>query len=302
MVAFRITAIRVFFPFAITAFALLFFAPPDAKAIGGRKTISVRIFIDEEEPRIERLWQETLARRLDAASTILSQYSNIRFSCTKFSQWDSDDMTTDFDESLKEFEREAKPEPAELSIGFTSQYRLQRGRSNLGGTRGPMRKHILIREGAPNIQEVERLEVLVHELAHYLGAAHSGDLNSVMRPVLGDGKSRARAFQIRLDQSNAKIVQLISTEMATRHINNMHALTLPTRTAIREQYLLLAKENPEDPVAKMYASLMDRSIKSTVAQRQKLLQLRKRKLEQQKKPPPTESAPLKTETPIGSSG
>ena len=164
-----------------------------------------------------------------------------------------------------------------------------------------MRKHILIREGAPNIQEVERLEVLVHELAHYLGAAHSGDINSVMRPVLGDGRSRARTFRIRLDKSNAKIVQLVSTEMATRNINSMHLLTMPTRTAIRDQYMLLAKENPEDPVAKIYVSLMNRSIEHTVAQRQRKLQVQRKLQEQQKKTTPPKKTPA-TKTPAIGSG
>jgi len=282
---------------AVATCALLFLASPTVFAIGGHKTISVRIFIDEEEPRVERLWKEKLAVRLSDASKVLSEYSNIRFSCTKFSQWDSDDTLTDFGQSLKEFEQEAKPEPAELSIGFTSQYKLQRGRSNLGGTRGPMRKHILIREGAPNIQEVERLEVLVHELAHYLGAAHSGDLNSVMRPVLGDGRSRARSFRIRLDESNAKVVQLVSTEMATRNVTNMHALTLETRNAIRDQYFLLAKEAPEDDVAKLYVSLMDRSIQHSVVQRQRMLQARQKKREQE-----NEKAAKRKTVPITSSG
>ena len=244
--------------------------PSTACCVGLTKTIAVRIFVDEEEPRIVQLWQQTLAQRLNQASLILSQYGDLRFSVTKFSTWDSDDRLQDFSASLKEFETEAKPDPAELAIGFTSQYQLQRGRSNLGGTRGPMRKHILIREGAPNVQEVERLEVLVHELAHYMGAAHSGDNNSVMRPLLGDGRSRSRSFRILLDAPNAQIVQLISMEMANRNVKSMHQLSLPTRMKVRDQYQTLARDFPDDEVAGVYARLMDRSIRMSVKQRQKV--------------------------------
>ena len=175
------------------------------------------------------------------------------------------------------FEKETKPDPAELAIGFTSQYQLKRGRSNLGGTRGPMRTHILIREGAPRIQEVERLEVLVHELAHYMGAAHSGNRNSVMRPVLGDGRSRSRDFRILLDEPNAQIVRLISAEMAMRNVVSMHQLTVPTRVKVRDYYKVLAKDFPEDEVAKMYAGLMDRSIRLSVQRRQEALKKTKTK-------------------------
>ena len=238
------------------------------------KTISVRIFVDEEEPRITSYWQETLAKRLDQASVILSRYGSVRFSVTKFSTWDSDDRLTRFAESLKEFELEAKPEPAELSIGFTSQYQLKRGRSNLGGTRGPLRKHILIREGAPNVQEVERLEVLIHELAHYLGAAHSGNPGSVMRPVLGDGRSRARSFQIVLDEPNAQIVRLVTEEMASRNVKSMYQLTIPAQIEVRKQYLTLAQQFPEDKVAGAYAGVMERSIRRAVQRRQQIQEAR----------------------------
>lgn len=253
---------------------------PDAECAGqlpGGKTIAVRIYVDEEEPRTDSLWQMTLGRRLDQASMILSRYGSVRFSVTKFGRWDSDDGEHDFGRSLKEFEAETNPAPAELAIGFTSQYRLQRGRSNLGGTRGPMRRHILLREGSPNVQEVERLEVLVHELAHYLGAAHSGRSDSVMRPVLGDGQSRVRAFQIKLDEPNAGIVRLVSHEIATRHVKNMHQLSVRTKVEIRNLYAELARGFPEDEVAKRYVQIMDRSIKASVAQRQKQIQAAKSK-------------------------
>lgn len=245
-----------------------------AQLLNVHKTIAVRIMVDEEEPRVQALWQQTLAERLHKASAILSDYGSIRFSVTKFSTWDSDDTLTDFAASLREFEQKARPDPAELCIGFSSQYTLRRGRSNLGGTRGPMRRHILLREAAPKIEEIERLEVLVHELSHFLGAAHSGNANSVMRPVLGDGKSRARAFRIKLDEPNAQIVRLISGEMASRNVKSMHALSVATKTAIRDNYLVLAKSFPQDDVAKNYAALMNRSIQASLTKRQQRKQQR----------------------------
>lgn len=233
------------------------------------KTIAVRIYVDEEEPRTDAYYQEVLGSRLGKASAILSQYGSVRFAVTQFGTWDSEDSYHDFAKSLVEFEKEVKPYPAELAIGFSSQYRLKGGQSNLGGTRGPLRKHILIREGSPNTGETERLEVLVHELAHYLGAAHSGQSNSVMRPVLGDHQSRARAFQIRLDRENAEIVRLVSNEMVLFHIKSVHQLSIPSKTALREQYERLAKSFPKDEVARRYVMLMDKSIRASVAMRAK---------------------------------
>lgn len=235
-----------------------------------KKIIAVRIFVDEEEPRIERLWRQTLARRLERASGILGQYGSIGFSVTKFGVWDSEDGQYDFSSSLKEFETEADPAPAELAIGFTSQYQLSRGKSNLGGTRGPMRRHIMIREGSPKIQEVERLEVLVHELAHYLGAAHCGRADSVMRPVLGDGQSRAKAFEIKLDETNARIVNLVSAEMASRHVSHIQQLSLHTKAALRDLYRGIDQDFPDDEVARRYAHYMDQSIRASLTRRRRL--------------------------------
>ena len=63
-----------------------------ASAYGlGTKTIAVKIFVDDEEPRRKDYWQEVLGRRLDRASTILSGYGSIRFSVIRFGTWDSDD-------------------------------------------------------------------------------------------------------------------------------------------------------------------------------------------------------------------
>jgi len=243
------------------------------------KTVSVRIFVDEEERRTERLWKQTLGKRLAKASELLAPYSEIRFAVTKFGSWDSEDGHNDFARSLTEFEKETLAKPAELAIGFTSQYRLQKGRSNLGGTRGPMRQHILLREGAKIESEVERLEVLVHELAHYLGAAHSPDQRSVMRPVLGDGQSRARSFQIRLDPANAKIVSLVSREMATQNVRTLHRLGLDTRVQVRDIYAQIARAFPEDEVAGRYVSVLERSIKFSVAERQRQIQMQKQYLD-----------------------
>jgi len=273
-----------------------------ASAYGlGTKTIAVKIFVDDEEPRRKDYWQEVLGRRLDRASTILSGYGSIRFSVIRFGTWDSDDGFHHFATSLKEFEKETDPKPAELAIGFTSQYRLTRGDTNLGGTRGPMRKHILIREGSPNVQEIERLEVLVHELAHYLGAAHSARADSVMRPVLGDGQSRARSFRIQLDEANASIVRLVSFEMANRNVMNMHRLSIPTKVGIREQYAKLARDFPDDPVALAYVKVMDRSIKASLAVRQRQREAAKQKANTSSASPETQKSKANSTSPGGTS-
>ena len=132
--------------------------------------------------------------------------------------WTSDPAIRSFDQSLMEFAQKVRPFPARLAIGFTTHYEWVRGEMHLGGTHGALASHILIRESPGQVSEPERLEVLVHELGHFLGAAHTSDKTSVMRPKLGDRQSAAKTFRIGFDAPNTLIMCLMAEEMRTRHI------------------------------------------------------------------------------------
>ncbi len=97
--------------------------------------------------------------------------------------------------------------------------------------------------------EPERLEVLVHELGHFLGAAHTADQSSVMRPRLGDRRSTAKSFRIGFDAYNTLVINLIAEEMRTRHIWSASILSPEAKTAVRGAYMALAKSIPSDPVS-----------------------------------------------------
>src|SRR5205085_2261216 len=117
--------------------------------------------------------------------------------------WHVDPRITDFEESLREFETNVRPQPAGIAVGFTSRFPVHAGKEKLGGTRSPLHPFILIREHGPGTSDRERLEVLVHELGHFLGAAHSPETNSVMRPNLADKQANRRDFHIMFDPVNA---------------------------------------------------------------------------------------------------
>lgn len=220
--------------------------------------IGVKILVDEEEPGRERLWQERLQRRVDAASEILEKHCRVRLAVVGFDTWDSDNATTDFRESMAEFEREVDHRPARLAIGFSSQYHLPQGRTHMGGTRGPLHSHVLLREWSKHVSERERLELLVHELGHYLGAAHSPEANSVMRPVLGDRKARSSAFQIGFDPVNTLAMYLVGEEIRYRSIHNFGELTPQTKRRLRQIYTELGRANPQDDSAKRFVQLVQK--------------------------------------------
>ncbi len=210
-------------------------------------TITVKILVDEEEPARQFAWEQRLRRRVEAASRIIEHHCHVQLKVLAVGTWDSDDATTDFFDSLNEFEREVDPSPARLAIGFTSQYQMIRGRTHMAGMRGPLSTHILVREGSPQIDEAERLEFLVHELGHFLGASHSPERFSVMRPVLGDNLAGRNGFQIRFDPVNTLVMAMIGEELRTGRVKKFIDLSTDTKRQLQAIYTSLAAVMPEDP-------------------------------------------------------
>ena len=155
----------------------------------------------------------------------------------------------------------------DLAIGFASQYTPVVGRTHLGGTRGPLARHILLREWSRHATEPERLELLVHELGHRFGAAHSPELSTIMRPVLADRKAVSRRFLIVFDPVNALAMNLVSQEVREHKIEHLYQVSPRTRAVLVAIYLTLGKAYPEDPAAAIYLSMLGELPPATVAER-----------------------------------
>ena len=211
--------------------------------------IPVAIYTDAPDPRTYTAWEKRVRKRLEDASDIFEHHCRVRFEVVRVDHWDSDPAVHSFDQSLMEFVQKVRPAPARVAIGFTTHYEWIAGEMHLGGTHGALASHVLIRESPGQVSEPERLEVLVHELGHFLGAAHTSDKASVMRPKLGDRQSAAKTFRIGFDAPNTLIMCLIAEEMRTRHIWHPSVLSPDAKTAVRGAYMALAQTIPKDPVS-----------------------------------------------------
>jgi hypothetical protein len=227
-------------------------------------TIPVKILVDEEEAARPGIWERRLRNRVEAASTILEKYCRVRLSVVAVGTWNSDNGTNDFFKSLYEFEQEVSPSPGRLAIGFTSQYQVVRGRVHLAGTRGPLKEHILLREWSQHIGEPERLELLVHELGHHLGASHSREPNSVMRPVLGDKQAVRANFRVRFDPVNALVIAMVGEEMRRRNVRKMEDLSPETRNRLSQIYGELSRTMPNDPASPQFVRIMEHAAATPV--------------------------------------
>jgi hypothetical protein len=231
--------------------------PLPGTATGGKAVmIPVKILVDEEEPGRQALWERRLRRRIESASAILEKHSRIGLAVVAVDTWNSDNATNDFVASLGEFEREVKPYPARLAIGFTGQWPIVLGRTHMAGTRGPLHTHILAREGSPDVTEAEKLEFLVHELGHHLGAAHSPERFSVMRPVLGDKLAGRSDYRIQFDPVNTLAMSMVGEEMRRRNITRIQELSPDTKRRLQQIYMSLARSLPEDPAAPHFGQLV----------------------------------------------
>lgn len=227
----------------------------------GAEIIFVKVLVDEEEVTKAAVWKKRLTDRVHAASELVARYADIRFVVRDYGTWQSDSRIQQFSKSLSEFEQEVDPGQNRLAIGFSSQYRFQKGRNHLGGTRGPLRNHILIRENAPSVMEAERMEVLLHELGHFLGAAHSTSPDSVMRPVVGDGKARVKSFNVGFDKDNAAIINLVGREIRDHRIKRFEQISPGTLSRLDFHYRKLLRDFPEDRTAARYVSVVDQLLK-----------------------------------------
>jgi hypothetical protein len=219
-------------------------------------TISIKIAVDDDEPTHRTVWEPRLRQRIAQASAILEQHCGVKLAVTSIELWDSDDKVREFVRSMREFEREVKPDAAQLVIGFSSQYDFSTGQIHLGGGRGPLYPFIMLKERAPEVREPEKLELLVHEVAHFLGASHSPEPQSVMRPVLTVSRLRATGERIYIDPVNTLLMSLMANEMQRSDIRKFGDVSWATKARMLEIYKTLQQALPGDPAAVIYQSLI----------------------------------------------
>jgi hypothetical protein len=222
-------------------------------------TIPVKIFVDDKEPTVQRIWEKRYRDRLAAASAIIERHCRVRFKVVSVGTWTSNPNATDMQQLIDEFQRVVKPDPARLAIGYTGQYRTLKNDKHMGGICGPFRSHLLIREWNRQMAEPERLEILVHELGHFLGATHSGEPRSVMRPDISDRQSRAKNFNISFDAPNTLAMYLIGEELRDRPLTLLSQVSAVRKESLRAVYTSLAAELPKDPASPRFLFLLDHS-------------------------------------------
>jgi VanZ family protein len=219
-------------------------------------TFRVKLLADEEERATRKHWEARLRNRLKTASSVFERYCRVRFETVAVESWKSNDGAREFDDALADFRQRVPLGTARVAIGFTSQYEVPHRGTHLAGTYGPLATHILLREWSQHLSEAERTELLVHELGHFLGAVHSVEPDSVMRPLLGDDQASAKKFRVRFDPLNTLAICLVTEEFRRGEVASLASLSRPTRGRLLNIYRTLAETLPQDPAAPQYYRLL----------------------------------------------
>jgi len=244
---------------------LLFLQPEDSAGGGYRCTrwspgekshrIRVKILVDDEEAATPAIWQTRLTRRIGNVNEILMAFCNTYLEIAAFDTWESDDSLTSFEDGFREFVSKVDSSPGVLAIGFSSQWAISSSESTLAASAGPLTRHILVREYGSGITESERVEMLLHELGHYLGAAHVPDDNSVMRYRLEKRPARDRSFSIGFDPINTLIINTVIDELRVGQ-TDFATFSSNASDILRACYRFIEATHSEDNTASHLAKLL----------------------------------------------
>ncbi len=222
-------------------------------------TFPVKLLVDDKEPRVRGLWEKEYRDRIAAASAIIQRHCRVRFKVEAIGVWTSDDNVHSFPELVADFERKVRPAQGQLAIGFTGQFKTLREDQRMGGSLGPFRSHIMIREWGQQITEPERLEILVHELGHFSAPSIRPSRNPSCVPISAIG-NRGRSFRIRFDAPNTLILSLLSEEYHRRSLAHLGQLPPSAKSQLRPIYQALAAALPSDPAAPRYLSMLNQPL------------------------------------------
>jgi hypothetical protein len=234
-------------------------APLPLPDTGEAGVIRVHLVTDAIAEAERDAFEQQLDRRLRAASFVLSKHCRMRLEVVSRGTWRPDPRVADFNKVLREFETTVDRGEAHVAIGFTRRHAVTAGRNHLGGTRGPLHSHILIREMPGRIRESDRVEVLVHEVGHFLGATHWPDESAVMRPTLGKPRAAGASFKVVFDPMNTLVMSLVTEEMRRANVKHVTELSPGVKRRLRDIYSAISKTLPGDKDSKKFVELIDRA-------------------------------------------
>ena len=230
-------------------------AKPDPKPARPVLKVPVTLLVDDDDPRTDRVWQPVAKARLETAAAAVEAHCGVRFEFAAFATWKIDANATTVAAMHDDFVKAVKLKPGHVAIGWTNKATPLRD-DTVGATAGAGASHILLRDGRPKA-EIEKAEVLAHFLGQALGAVHSPDNGSVMRPRLGDGFALSRNYRMRFDPLNTLVMNLWADEFRKGPGRKVKDFSDASKARLIRVYGALQNETPNNPAPERYIKILE---------------------------------------------
>ena len=223
--------------------------------------IPVTLMVDDADPRADALWQATIRARFEEAAVVVAAHAGVRLEFAGFGTWRSDPAAKTVSDLRADFEAKVKVKPGSLAVGYTSRKFAENPKepAPYGETRPGPTGHVLMREWAPKTN-VEKVEVLIHQLGLALGAAVSADEGSVMREKTANGLALVPQYRFRFDPLNTLAMNLWADEFRRGPVADLADVSQPNRVRLRRVYQAMLKAHPGDSHALTYLNEFDRDL------------------------------------------
>lgn len=222
------------------------------------QTIPVAVYVDEEQTASQQLWVTRLRRRIEAANEVFRKTCGIEFRIQKTGTWLSENSLKKLEDGLDDFAAKIEPREAYVAIGYSSQFGAELIGGHLGVSRGILAKHILIADTGVRMGEADHLDVLIHELGHYLGAVHVAGNQTVMFPKTRPDLVRGKRFQVGFDPLNTLILNCTAEELLQGR-RSAAEFSLETMQALQGAYRIAASLPQADATARQALALVSQA-------------------------------------------
>jgi VanZ family protein/O-antigen ligase len=222
----------------------------------GDLQLQVTLAFETTTPDKDKTAESRLRAVLEKASEVTTRQCGVAFEAVDFQRWQSDPSVAGFDQAWRELVAAVPAQPGRIVIGFTARPRTVSPCLSFPTTAAPLASHLLIYEDPASPSEHERLESLLHVLGHYLGAAHSPESGSVMRPELRLLPSDTHTL-VRFDPINALAMALVGEDLATMAPRTVGQISPSARERLHSIYATLAEALPADPLADRLLELLE---------------------------------------------
>jgi len=212
---------------------------PNREKLPQTVTIPVAIFVDEEQPAKQSVWEPRLQGQVAEASRFIEWFCRVRFEVVGTGTWESDNARTGVEGLLEDFRQKIPAQKARLLIGFSSQLTVP-AESRFHVTPRLLDSHIIIPDVQATFSAQNQLMVLIHALGHFLGAVDTAEASSVMNPeyaAIGAGKRQRDYF----DPLNVLIMNIVAEDLIFRGVGQVDQFSTGTRDYLSALYRFLGQ-------------------------------------------------------------